>query len=205
MAQQQGSAGCSLSGVKLLVVLLALGLAVYIVGRPLYWQLVEALAAGRPAASCPPCFCDCNPTQSMPMMPSGFDNTSNADCGTMDLSVREELDKSAIELLTEELKLQETVAKESEQRADLALLDAKKVASQYQKEAEKCNAGMETCEGAREKAEAAFIAQKKLSTLWEQRARELGWQDTVELSKVDSRTNEHRDSTFGGFRKHAIS
>ncbi|KAJ6401347.1 hypothetical protein OIU84_016709 [Salix udensis] len=39
--------------------------------------------------------------------------------------------------------------------------------SQYQKEADKCNSGMETCEEAREKAEATLAAQKKLTAMWE--------------------------------------
>jgi len=34
---------------------------------------------------------------------------------------------------------------------------------------------METCEEAREKAEAALSAQKKLTTIWEIRARQRGW------------------------------
>ncbi|MCI96033.1 hypothetical protein A2U01_0117332, partial [Trifolium medium] len=54
----------------------------------------------------------------------------------------------------------------------MALLEAKKIASQYQKEADKCNSGMETCEQAREKAELALVAQKKVTALWELRARQ---------------------------------
>ncbi|RXI03285.1 hypothetical protein DVH24_003937 [Malus domestica] len=38
---------------------------------------------------------------------------------------------------------------------------AKKIASQYQKEADKCSSGMETCEEAREKGEATLEAQQK--------------------------------------------
>ena len=91
--------------------------------------------------------------------------------------MKEELEKYSTDLLSEELKLQATVADESQQRADASLLEVKKLSSQYQKEAEKCNFGMETCEEAREKAEAFLIAQKKLTTLWEQRARGLGWKE----------------------------
>ncbi|KAG8481089.1 hypothetical protein CXB51_025826 [Gossypium anomalum] len=58
-----------------------------------------------------------------------------------------------------------------------ALLDhAKKLASQYQKEADKCNSGMETCEEVREKAEEALSAQMKLTAMWE-RARQKGWRE----------------------------
>ncbi|CAI0550838.1 unnamed protein product [Linum tenue] len=59
----------------------------------------------------------------------------------------------------------------------MALLEAKKITSQYQKEADKCNSGMETCEEAREKAEASLVAQKKLTALWETRARQKGWKE----------------------------
>ncbi|KAL0362380.1 UNVERIFIED_CONTAM: hypothetical protein Scaly_1193200 [Sesamum calycinum] len=59
----------------------------------------------------------------------------------------------------------------------MALLEAKKMTSQYQKEADKCNSGMETCEEAREKSEAALLAQKQLTAMWEQRARQRGWRE----------------------------
>ncbi|KAJ0743990.1 hypothetical protein HanPI659440_Chr10g0382271 [Helianthus annuus] len=49
----------------------------------------------------------------------------------------------------------------------MALLEAKKLTSQYQKEADKCNSEMETCEEACEKAKAALIAQKRQSELWQ--------------------------------------
>nr|GEX16898.1 uncharacterized protein [Tanacetum cinerariifolium] len=75
--------------------------------------------------------------------------------------------KELAELLTEELKLRETEALDSQQRADMALLEAKKLTSQYQKEADKCNSGMETCEEAREKAEAALVSQKQETAMWE--------------------------------------
>ncbi|KAJ6334216.1 hypothetical protein OIU78_011178 [Salix suchowensis] len=76
-----------------------------------------------------------------------------ADCAKHDPEVSEDAEKNFAELLKEELQLRETDALENQRRADIALLEAKKIASQYQKEADKCNSGMETCEGAREKAE----------------------------------------------------
>jgi hypothetical protein len=97
------------------------------------------------------------------------------------------MEKNYTDLLAEELKLQETVTVENQQRADMALLEAKKLASQYQKEAEKCTAGMETCEEARERAEATLRAEKKLSSLWEQRARQLGWKEDM-AQRDNSRT-----------------
>ncbi|PPR87241.1 hypothetical protein GOBAR_AA33443 [Gossypium barbadense] len=81
-----------------------------------------------------------------------------------------------IYLLTEELKLQEAVAEEHARHMNITFGEAKRVASQYQREAEKCIAATETCEGAREKAEALLIKERKLTTTWEHRAREMGWE-----------------------------
>eukprot|EP01018_Ginkgo_biloba_P026612 Gb_19046 [translate_table: standard] len=174
----QASNSCSPGVLKLILVLLGMSLAVYILGPPLYWQLAEGLASVRHAASCPACICDC-PSEALVTIPSGLGNISFADCGKHDPEVSEEMEKNYTDLLSEELKLQETVAAENQQRADMALLEAKKLASQYQKEAEKCNAGMETCEEARERAEATLRAEKKLSLLWEQRARQMGWKEDM--------------------------
>lgn len=71
----------------------------------------------------------------------------------------------------------------------MALLEAKKITSQYQKEADKCNSGMETCEEAREKAEASLVAQKKLTSMWEQRARQRGWKDGVAKTGAQQQGN----------------
>ncbi|KAJ6680480.1 hypothetical protein OIU79_020060 [Salix purpurea] len=101
------------------------------------------------------------------------------DCAKHDPEVTEDAEKNFAELLKEELQLREAEALENQRRADLALLEAKKMTSQYQKEADKCNSGMETCEEAREKAEATLAAQKKLTAMWELRARRRGWKDGV--------------------------
>jgi chromosome segregation ATPase len=87
----------------------------------------------------------------------------------------EETEKSFTEQLIEELRQREEEATQAQQQADVKLLETKKLASQYQKEADKCSSGMDTCEEAREKSAEALIQQKKLSAMWEQRARELGW------------------------------
>lgn len=113
----------------------------------------------------------------------------SADCTKHDPEVSEDTEKNFADLLTEELKLREAETLESQQRADMALLEAKKIASQYQKEADKCNSGMETCEEAREKAEAALAAQKKLTTMWELRARQKGWREGVTNSRTQSQGN----------------
>lgn len=91
--------------------------------------------------------------------------------------------------MSEELKLRESEALESQQRADIQLLEAKKMTSQYQKEADKCNSGMETCEEAREKAEAALVSQKKLTAMWETRARQKGWKEGTGTSRTQSQAN----------------
>lgn len=81
-----------------------------------------------------------------------------------------------MDLLTEELKLQGTVAEEHSRHMNITLAEAKRVASQYQKEAEKCNAATETCEQARERAEALLIKERKETSVWEQRAHQMGWE-----------------------------
>lgn len=162
---------CTAGLLKLLLVLLALALSVYIVGPPLYWQFMEGLHS----ASCSPCVCDCPSEARLSIIPPGFNNLSLTDCGKPEF--REEMEKNSTDLVSEELRLQEVVAEENQQHAEMMLLDAKKLASQYQKEAEKCNAGIETCEGARERAEASLVLERKSTALWEQRARQMGWKD----------------------------
>ncbi|XP_010556992.1 PREDICTED: uncharacterized protein LOC104826142 isoform X2 [Tarenaya hassleriana] len=166
-------------------------MAVYILGPPLYWHLTEALAAVSrrssvvSVSSCPPCVCDCS---SQPLtIPQGLSNASFADCAKRDPEVNEDTEKNAAELLTEELKLREAESMEKQRRADMALLEAKKIMSSYQKEADKCNSGMETCEEAREKAGQALVEQKKLTAIWEMRALKRGWkEDTKSNVKTKS-------------------
>lgn len=109
-----------------------------------------------------------------------------SDCAKPDPEVSGDTEKNFAELLSEELKLRENQAVENQRRADMALLEAKKIASQYQKEADKCNSGMETCEEAREKAELTLVAQKKLTALWELRARQKGWKEGLAKSHTHS-------------------
>ncbi|CAL9061836.1 unnamed protein product [Musa banksii] len=100
-----------------------------------------------------------------------------ADCGKNDPELSKEMEKHFVDLLTEELKLQEAVAQEHAHHMNATLVDAKRLASQYQKEAEKCIAATEICEEARERAEAALRKEKKITAMWERRARQLGWQE----------------------------
>ncbi|CAH1444783.1 unnamed protein product [Lactuca virosa] len=173
------SGSCNPAMMRIGIVFLGLSLVGYLVGPPLYWHILEGLAAVRrssSAASCPPCNCDCDsrPTLSFPQ---GLGNSSFTDCSKHDPEVDGDTEKNFAELLSEELKLREAEALESQQRADMALLEAKKLTSQYQKEADKCNSGMETCEEAREKAEAALALQKQETGKWELRARQRGWKE----------------------------
>lgn len=103
--------------------------------------------------------------------------------------MNEDTEKNYAELLTEELKLRETDSLEKHKRADMGLLEAKKVTSSYQKEADKCNSGMETCEEVREKAELALAEQKKLTSKWEERARQKGWRDGATKSNIKTNSN----------------
>ncbi|KAG5021041.1 hypothetical protein JHK87_016896 [Glycine soja] len=166
------------------LVVVALCIAGYIVGPPLYWHFV-AVNNHSSSSTCAPCICDCS-SQPILSIPQGLSNTSFGDCAKPDPEVSGDTEKNFAELLTEELKLQESQAVENQQRADMALLEAKKIASQYQKEADKCNSGMETCEEAREKAELTLVTQKKLTALWELRARQKGWKEGLAKSQAHS-------------------
>ncbi|XP_019083742.1 PREDICTED: uncharacterized protein LOC109125706 [Camelina sativa] len=107
---------------------------------------------------------------------AGLANLSITGCGSDDLELKQEMEKQFVDLLTEELKLQEAVADEHSRHMHVTLGEAKRVASQYQKEAEKCNAATEICESARERAQALLLKERKITLLWERRARQLGWE-----------------------------
>ncbi|PWA35602.1 hypothetical protein CTI12_AA608030 [Artemisia annua] len=171
------SASCNPAIVKMLITFIGISMVGYLIGPPLYWHLLEALHRSSVAAvSCPVCNCDCD-SQPLLSIPQVLSNGSFTDCAKHDPEVSGDTEKNFVELLSEELKLREAEALESQQRADMALLEAKKLTSQYQKEADKCNSGMETCEEAREKAEAALLAQKQQSEMWELRAKQRGWKE----------------------------
>lgn len=158
---------------RLIFIVVGTCLVGYIVAPPLYWHLKENWSA---QASCPPCGCDCS-SEALFSMPLGLVNSSYSDCGKHDPEMNEELEKDIVDLLSEELRLRRYIANDNLEHTKVMIMEAKKSSSQYQKEAEKCNTGMETCEEAREKAEAAVIQERKLSELWETRARALGWKD----------------------------
>ncbi|KAL6965605.1 hypothetical protein U1Q18_036661 [Sarracenia purpurea var. burkii] len=98
------------------------------------------------------------------------------DCGGDDPDLKEEMGKQLVDLLSEEMKLRERVSEEHIHHMNITFGEAKRVASQYQREAEKCNTATETCEQARERVEALLIKEKKVTSLWERRARQLRWE-----------------------------
>lgn len=99
-----------------------------------------------------------------------------SDCGKNDPDLNKEMEKQFVDLLTEELKLQEVVGEEHMRHMNITFGEARRLALQYQREAEKCNTATETCEQARERAEALLTKERKVTFLWEQRARQLGWE-----------------------------
>lgn len=101
-----------------------------------------------------------------------------ADCGKHDPVMNEEMRKDLLTMLSEELNLQKIVANETLENAKRLVMDARKTVSHYQQEAVKCNLEVETCEEAREGAEAELIEERRLTALWENRAREYGWTDS---------------------------
>ncbi|CAN4103525.1 unnamed protein product [Withania somnifera] len=185
------SSPCSPKVLKTVLCLMAISLTAYILGPPLYWHLTEGLAAVTRSSSvntCPPCNCDCN-SEPFFFIPPGLSNASLTDCAKRDPEVGEDMEKNFADLLSEELKLREAEASENQRKADMALLEAKKLTSQYMKEADKCNSGMETCEEAREKAEFLLLAQKKETAMWEMRARQKGWKEGAAKSRTQSQGN----------------
>ncbi|KAL2931274.1 Autophagy protein 5 [Bienertia sinuspersici] len=171
--QKRGNGIFSPRVVKMAMGILGMCVIGYIVGPPLYWNFLEGLSffTHSSSSACPPCLCDCSSSYPFLSLPQ--------DCMKHDPDVSDEMEKHFADLVADELKQKEGEALETHRRSDMALLEAKKVASQYQKEADKCNSGMETCEEARERAEEALDAQRKITMMWEQRARQKGWKETV--------------------------
>ncbi|PON85508.1 Glutathione synthase [Trema orientale] len=104
-----------------------------------------------------------------------------SNCAKDDPELNEEITKDMTTLTLEELELHNAVASETLEHTKALVFYARITSSNYQNEAEKCNAGVATCEEARERAESRLIEERKLSTLWEERARKLGWKDSRRL------------------------
>uniref|UniRef100_A0A0A9GD55 Uncharacterized protein n=1 Tax=Arundo donax TaxID=35708 RepID=A0A0A9GD55_ARUDO len=172
------------------LVILAVASALGVSGPAFYWRYKKgfssspaaSVAAVSSSPSCPPCSCDCPAPLSLKSIAPGLANFSITDCGKNDPELAKEMEKQFVDLLNEELKLQQVVAEEHSHHMNATLVEAKRQATQYQREAEKCNAATETCEEAREQSEAAISKEKKLTALWEQRARQMGWKDSQATS-----------------------
>ncbi|CAN8326712.1 unnamed protein product [Cochlearia groenlandica] len=160
------------------LVVFAVVSALVVCGPALYWKFNKGFVGStRKSSVCPLCpACDCPPPLSLLQIAPGLANLTITDCGSDDPELKQEMEKQFVDLLTEELKLQEAVADEHSRHMNGTLAEAKRVASQYQKEAEKCNAATEICESARERAEAMLIRERKITSLWEKRARQSGWE-----------------------------
>ncbi|KAK7411605.1 hypothetical protein VNO78_03040 [Psophocarpus tetragonolobus] len=160
------------------LVVFAVVSALGVCGPALYWRFKNAVAlrSSHAKLACPPCLCDCPPPLSLFQLAPGLANLSVSDCGSNDPDLKEEMEKQFVDLLSEELKLQESVAEANTRHTNITLGEAKRVASQYQREADKCVAATETCEQARERAEAILSKEKKLTMMWEKRARQMGWE-----------------------------
>ncbi|XP_074340332.1 uncharacterized protein LOC141678045 [Apium graveolens] len=166
---------------KVITWILGICLTGYIMGPPLYWHTSQALLS---RFSCPPCLCHhyhCSSLHFLPSISHGFNFTSFTACMKNDPDMSEEMEKTIINQLSDELKLIETEATETQHIADKTLLDTKKLVSQYQKEADKCTSGMGTCEEAREKAEITLRSQQEHTAMWELRALQNGWKHNNDL------------------------
>nr|GMD06955.1 uncharacterized protein LOC109165329 [Ipomoea batatas] len=181
---------CSPKTIRVVMVMIGVCIAGYVIGPPLYWFLSDtfiaaAISSSSSSSSCPPCHCDCT-LQPLLSHPNGLNVTPFIDCMEHDPELRDGSERNVTTVLVEELELRETEVHEIQQKADQALLEAKKLTSQYQKEADKCSSGMETCEEAREKAEAALEAQRRVTAMWELRARQKGWKDNLIAASIES-------------------
>ncbi|XP_077222920.1 uncharacterized protein LOC143856554 [Tasmannia lanceolata] len=161
---------------RVCLVILAVASALYVSGPAFIWRFKKGIRFSGNAPNCGACVCDCPPPLSLMKIAPGLINLSVTDCGKHDPDLSKEMEKQFVDLLTEELKLQETVAEEYNHHMNLTFIEARRLASQYQKEAEKCNTATETCEEARERSEAALTKERKVTALWEKRARQFGWE-----------------------------
>ncbi|CAK9168823.1 unnamed protein product [Ilex paraguariensis] len=150
------------------LVVFAVVSALCVSGPALYWKFKKGLRLRATSLSCSPCICDCPPPLSLLKIAP--------DCGKDDPDLKKEMEKQFVDLLSEELKLQEMVSEEHVHHMNITFGEARRLASQYQREAEKCNTATETCEAARERAEALLLRERKITSSWEQRARKLGWE-----------------------------
>ncbi|PKI78244.1 hypothetical protein CRG98_001415 [Punica granatum] len=96
-----------------------------------------------------------------------------ANCRETDPNMKKVL-QHRVALLKEEIDLRETVARESLKRTEAAIEMSIKTSARFQNEAAKCRICVETCEEGRERAEAELVKERRLTRLWEKRARKQG-------------------------------
>ncbi|CAD6260399.1 unnamed protein product [Miscanthus lutarioriparius] len=157
LGKQAGTGASSVWGPsQALVSLVGLGLAASIVVPQLYCYATEALKA---AVVCPAgdYKCDARMLLDLP------EDCAKHFKGVKSRASGEQTEKS-FRVACRRTKAGEEEATQAQQEADVKLLEAQKLASQYQKEADKCSLG-NTCEEAREKSAVALVQQKKLTSL----------------------------------------
>ncbi|CAI9102312.1 OLC1v1000559C1 [Oldenlandia corymbosa var. corymbosa] len=166
------------AGVAARLILILLGclfLVAYVVGPALFGgsgpQIKSAVVV-----SCPKCSCHCL-SEEMELPPDIF-NGSYSDCHTGDPEMNEEMTKDITTMLSEEISLQKNVTRDSLEHTQELILESRRSTLHYQNEGAKCLIMVGTCEDAREVAEAALAEERKLTLLWEERARNFGWTDS---------------------------
>ncbi|KAM7273002.1 hypothetical protein ACFE04_027666 [Oxalis oulophora] len=178
MAMSGREHGCcsNMSVLRLVVVLVMSVFFLAFFVKP--WRTTTSGAAHHGSCTVCDCHCALQSDDDQLSLPFELVNSSYADCGKNDPDMDQELQKDVLALLSEELALQQRVANESLGRARALTIDSKRAALHYRKEAEKCNSGVEICEEARERAERELVEERRLTALWEKRARENGWIDS---------------------------
>lgn len=156
---------------RVVLVLLAIFFVGYIVGSGLF---------SKGSSNAASCSCDCDCSQELELIWTvEFINNSYPDCGKHNPEMGEEMQKNAVDLISDEIELQRRVANERLEQTRTLVITARSTSSQYQIEAQKCSAHTQTCEEGRERAEAGLVEERKLTALWEQRALELGWGENI--------------------------
>ncbi|KAK4781691.1 hypothetical protein SAY86_015793 [Trapa natans] len=136
---------------------------------PLTTSSVSSISAAADASSCLSCSCRCHvKPHRCPHRPDYVKTQPNR---------KDLLDRIA--LLKEEIELLKTVARDSLKHTDAVIVALKRNSRRFQSEASKCRAWMETCEKGREMAEAEIVKERRLTKLWENRAREMRWRDNM--------------------------
>ncbi|KAL0292434.1 UNVERIFIED_CONTAM: hypothetical protein Scaly_2590700 [Sesamum calycinum] len=157
------------------LVIFAVISALCVSGPALYFKFKKGLKLKGVSASCAPCACHCAPPQSLFQIAPGLADLSVTDCGKDDPDLKEEMEKQFCGLIAE-AKIARSCRSRAHPPYEHHLGEARRSASQYQREAEKCNAATETCEGARERAETLLAKEKRITLVWERRAKLLGWE-----------------------------